>query len=57
MPHYRLYFLGADGHIKQAVDLECRGDEDAIEQVRHHEIGHGLELWRGVQRVIELKAE
>src|SRR4051812_39544888 len=29
MVHYRLYFLGRDGHISHALDLECRDDEHA----------------------------
>ena len=55
MAHYRLYFLGSDGHIKCVVDLDCAGDDDAIARVGAYEIGHGLELWSGTRRVLELR--
>ena len=56
MPHYRLYFLDASRHIKRAVDLDCRDDGAALEQVRKYGVGSAIELWCGSRRV-ELSAE
>ena len=51
MPQYRLYFLDAAGHINRRVELDCRDDDEAIERANKHEIGYGMELWRGARRV------
>ena len=31
MQHYRAYFLDQDGHISNAIDMECTDDEQAKE--------------------------
>jgi len=56
MPSYRLYFLDAEGHIRRRLDLECRDDDEAIEQASAHDIGRGIELWCGARRVKKFKA-
>jgi hypothetical protein len=56
MPSYRLYFLDADGHIRRRLELDCRCDDEAIEQASKHDIGRGMELWCGARRVKMFKA-
>ena len=56
MPHYRLYFFSADGHIKRRVDLDCRDDEEAIGEAAKHEVGDGIELWCDTRRVKRFEA-
>jgi hypothetical protein len=31
MPHYRCYFLGTDGRIREVEDIHTGTDEEAIE--------------------------
>jgi len=56
MAGYRLYFMDRAGHIRDAVDLECIDDEDAIRKVADHADGHSMELWRRARRVMEFPA-
>ena len=51
MSSYRLYFLDAEGHIKRRMELDCRDDDEAIEQASKHDLGSGMELWNGSRRV------
>lgn len=51
MPAYRLYFLGDDGHIVSAVQLDCQDDHQAISQARDHADGRPMELWEGARKV------
>jgi len=46
MQHYRIYVLDAHGHIRDAVDAECRDDSHALEVAAQHSKGHGLEVWQ-----------
>ena len=41
MPHYRADFLDEDGHISNAIDIECTDDEEAKKFVS----GRNAELW------------
>jgi len=46
VPHYRLYYLDAAGHIVDATDLECEDDEQAVREVERRRDGRAMELWR-----------
>lgn len=45
MAWYRLYTVGRGGHFTDAKDVECSGDELAIERARQLANGHCIELW------------
>jgi hypothetical protein len=45
LSEYRIYFLGADGHITRAVDVEASNDEAAIAVLRQHDHPFAKELW------------
>jgi hypothetical protein len=51
MLSYRLYFLGREGRIIRAVELECSSDEDALLAVEGHADGGPMELWQQARRV------
>lgn len=51
MLSYRLYFLGREGRITRAVELECANDEDALQAVEEHVDGHPMELWQQARKV------
>ena len=55
MPHYRCYFLGDDGRIKEVEDIHCGTDDEAIETGRrllsHRADRDGFEVWNGARRV------
>jgi hypothetical protein len=42
---YRLYFENEAGHFAQAVWLEGRDDDHAIEVAATHHDGRSMELW------------
>jgi hypothetical protein len=43
--YYRLYFLDNARHIRQAVELQCDTDEEAIAEAKAKADGRELELW------------
>jgi hypothetical protein len=43
---YRLYLMGADGHIRHAVTLDCVNDRAAIEIAEGHRDTPAMELWQ-----------
>lgn len=45
MQHYRAYFLDEDGHISNAIDMECTDDEQAKECAKKFVSGRNAELW------------
>ena len=51
MLSYRLYFLGRDGRIAHAVQLECCSDEQALAAVGTHADGRAMELWQQARKV------
>ncbi|MDB5453517.1 MAG: hypothetical protein JWO33_2095 [Caulobacteraceae bacterium] len=51
MPAYRLYFLGDDGHIVSAVELDCVDDRQAISQAGAHADGRAVELWERARKI------
>ena len=45
MPHYRAYLLNKEGHISNAIDMECADDEQAKECAKKFISGQNAELW------------
>jgi hypothetical protein len=45
MQHYRTYFLDENGHISNAIDMECTDDEQARECAKKFVSGLDAELW------------
>ena len=46
MQHYRAYFLDRDGHISNAIDMECTDDEQARECAKKFLSDRNAELWQ-----------
>lgn len=57
MPHYRLYFLHSDNRISRAIDVECAGDEHAIEQAASFRYVHAIEVWQGTRLVKRIEPQ
>jgi hypothetical protein len=56
MPDYRLYRF-QNGHIKQAVALDCVDDAEAVAEAAQMVDGEILELWQGSRMVVRLDPE
>jgi hypothetical protein len=56
MAEYRVYTIGADGHIVRSTPLVCDDDAQAMEQASKIE-GHTLEIWSGERFVARLYPE
>jgi hypothetical protein len=52
MPQYRTYLIDEDGHISNAIDMECTDDEQAKECAKKFITGSNAELWQQ-DRLIE----
>lgn len=46
MTDYRLYFLDETGHIREALELDCRDDDEAITLAEARREGGPIELWQ-----------
>ena len=46
MTDYRVYVMGTDGHIANAILLDCVDDNAAIESAKQLVNGRDLELWQ-----------
>ena len=46
MQNYRAYFLDRDGHISNAIDMECTDDEQAKECAKKFLSDRNAELWQ-----------
>ena len=46
MQHYRAYFLDQDGHISNAIDMECADDDQAKECAKKFVSDRNAELWQ-----------
>ncbi len=57
VPHYRLYFLDRDDHIRHALNLECGDDAEAVELIEDHRDGRTMELWQGARRVARVEGD
>jgi hypothetical protein len=51
MPHYRVYFLGGGNRINEAIDLDCKNDDEAIEKATGVRYTHAIEVWQGTRLV------
>jgi hypothetical protein len=49
--HYRTYFLDQDGHISNAIDMECTDDQQAKECAKKFLSDRNAELWKEDQLV------
>jgi hypothetical protein len=58
MPHYRIYAVCDDGHIKGApVTGDYDEDRKAVDHAKAIQKGSDLEVWEGKRRVAVLKSE
>jgi hypothetical protein len=55
MSDYRAYFVGADGHFKHAIPLDCPSDDVAIEQTKQLLDDEDIELWQRARKVATLE--
>ena len=46
MQEYRVYVIGADGHVSGRHDLLCATDDDAKERAQQLVDGYVVELWQ-----------
>ena len=51
---YRLYRLNSVGGFTEAIDLDCRDDDEARAQMSAFPSKHGLELWQGERKICRL---
>ncbi len=56
MSDYHAYILGADGHIIKRHDIECDGDDAALEYAKKLVDGHDVEVWQRDRVVGKLKS-
>jgi hypothetical protein len=55
MSFYRIYWLAADGHIRDAENLDCASDQEAIAAAGKRISDYpAMEVWRGTRRVAQL---
>lgn len=57
MAEYRVYAIGADGHIVKSTPLICDDDSQAMEQARKICKDHALEIWSGERFVARFHRE
>jgi hypothetical protein len=51
---YRVFFVGRDGHISSAVEVECKDDAEALAAATRLAEGLHVELWQGKRRIAAL---
>lgn len=57
MQDYRVFVIGGDGKITQAIELVSSDDEAALAASRELIDGRAIELWQGARRVASLSGE
>lgn len=57
MPHYRLYMLDEQQHIRHAHDLDCPNDGAAVTAIKEHNLPTPMELWCGKRLVRRFPVE
>ena len=57
MAEYRIYAIGADGHIFKAEEMTCENDAEVIAQVRTLAAKHAIEIWSGDRFVVRVDPE
>jgi hypothetical protein len=48
---YRVSFIDAHGHVRSALDMRCRSDDEAIDRAASFRHPHELEVWQGARLV------
>jgi hypothetical protein len=56
MADYRLYFMDAQDHIQDAVELDCADDREAVRKSQTLLDGREVELWRRARVVMRFPA-
>jgi hypothetical protein len=52
---YRIYQIGADDHIKGAIDFECATDQEALARARELlKVFPSIEVWTGMRRIARM---
>jgi len=51
MAWYRLYLMDRAGHIRDAVDIDCEDDVQALAAAERNHAGPEMELWQCDRRV------
>jgi hypothetical protein len=51
MPHYQVRFFDADGRFWRAFEMDCVGDDEALERLAHMHHAFALELWEAERLV------
>jgi hypothetical protein len=51
MAGYRIYFLDENGRIRDAAELECKDDQEAVQLADARHDGRAMELWSGARIV------
>jgi hypothetical protein len=57
MTDYRVYVLGSDGHIVNAIQLDCPDDSTAIQTAKQYINGHDIELWLRDRKIAKFDAK
>ena len=57
MAQYRLDVLDGQNFIRQAFDVACTDDGEAVLRARKYTGGAGVEVWQGTRRVARLPTE
>jgi hypothetical protein len=57
MRYYRAYTIGEDGHIVQALNLDCKDDSAAVESAKQFVNGHDIEVWQEDRMVATLRSD
>jgi hypothetical protein len=50
-------YYGADGHIRDRIDLMCESEDEAQERAKQLVDGHAVELWDRDQKVARFEPE
>ena len=51
MPDYRAYIIDSDGRFREAVQLDCPDDNEAVKQAEQLVDGHDVELWQRARKI------
>ncbi len=57
MGEYRFYWIGPDGLVKRADNVECASDAEANRIAAEYKVAApAIEVWQGARRVLRLGA-
>jgi hypothetical protein len=54
MPDYQVYFVGRDGHLLRAINIQVASDQDAIARALELRECHEVEVWERTRFVRRL---